>query len=80
MRPPRRPFQPLALLITIIGLLLANASPARAQAGLLVYVPNQSTNNVVVLRVDTERGTLTRTGQELEAPSPICFKMALASW
>ena len=44
-----------------------------------MIVGNQSSNNVIVLRVDPERGTLTPTGQEFAAPSPICFKMVPAS-
>jgi 6-phosphogluconolactonase (cycloisomerase 2 family) len=40
-----------------------------------MIVGNQSTNNVLIMRVDAERGTLAPTRQELQAPSPICFKM-----
>jgi 6-phosphogluconolactonase len=47
-------------------------------SGRWMIVGNQSTNNALVLRVDPERGTLTPTGQELEAPSPICFKLLAA--
>ncbi len=43
-----------------------------------MIVGNQSSNNVLVLRVDTERGTLSPTGQELAASTPICFKMVPA--
>lgn len=44
-------------------------------SGAWMIVGNQSTNNVLIMRVDTGRGTLTPTGQEIAAPSPICFKM-----
>jgi 6-phosphogluconolactonase len=44
-------------------------------SGAWMIVGNQSTNNVLIMRVDAERGTLAPTGQELQAPSPICFKM-----
>jgi len=47
-------------------------------SGRWMIVGNQSTNNALVLRVDPERGTLTPTGQELAAPSPICFKLVAA--
>jgi 6-phosphogluconolactonase len=47
-------------------------------SGAWMIVGNQSTNNALIMRVDGERGTLTPTGQELQAPSPICFKFVPA--
>ncbi len=70
MRQPRRPHQPLAVLITITVLFLANASPARAQAGLLVYVPNDLTNNVRVFRTNAD-GTLTAVTTVAVGTAPV---------
>ena len=47
---------PLRILFVGILVLLAGAHPARAQSGLMVYVPNQSTNNVRVFRTETGGG------------------------
>ena len=42
-------------------------------SGRLLLVANQNANNVVTLSIDSE-GTLTPTGLEIEAPSPVCLK------
>ena len=44
-------------------------------SGAWMIVGNQSTDNVLFHRIDPQSGALTPTGQTLEAPSPICFKM-----
>ena len=42
--------------------------------GRYVLAANQSTNNVVVLRVDTSNGKLTPTGDSIEVGSPVCVR------
>lgn len=53
-----RPLTCLTIFCSIFILVLGSASSAEAQAGLLVYVPNQLTNNVSVFRTNAD-GTLT---------------------
>jgi fibronectin-binding autotransporter adhesin len=58
MGPQHRPLGSFTFFITVLIVLLGSASSARAQAGLLVYVPNQTANNVSVFRTNAD-GTLT---------------------
>ena len=40
-------------------------------SGSLLYAANQATHTIVTFRVDQETGTLTPTGQVIEAGSPV---------
>lgn len=44
--------------------------------GKYLLAENQASNSVHVFRIDGETGALTPTGQSIEAPSPVCIKMA----
>ncbi len=46
--------------------------------GAWMLVGNQNTNNVVVYKVDAKTGRMTPTGQQVQAPSPICIRFVPA--
>ena len=42
--------------------------------GTRLFVGNQGSDNIVIFRIDRKTGRLTRTGQVLDANSPVCLK------
>lgn len=44
--------------------------------GAYLFSANQLTNNIVVLKIDSTTGRLTRTGKELKVDTPVCIQFA----
>jgi 6-phosphogluconolactonase len=45
-------------------------------SGKFMLVANQNSNNIVTFLIDPARGQISRTGDELEVPMPVCIKFA----
>lgn len=45
-------------------------------SGRFLLVANQRSDNIVVFRIDQEKGLLTPTGHQLDTPTPVCLKFA----
>lgn len=47
-----------------------------APGGKFLLAANQNSNNIVTFLIDPARGQLSRTGDEVEVPMPVCIKFA----
>jgi 6-phosphogluconolactonase len=45
-------------------------------SGKFMLVANQNSNNIVTFLIDPARGQISRTGDEVEVPMPVCIKFA----
>lgn len=46
--------------------------------GKFLVVANQTTNNLVVFRINQQSGELSAKGSQIEIPTPVCVKMMMA--